>query len=284
MFSEMNAASIKEAVAILLPDVEFKTMVRTPSKLAKLVAELDHANAPLLSALIESGDVGSINEWVARSTRGADLRRGLTQADEGVPVHDARPPGSHRKLPTENERISKPLLTALVYAHKKVWAGTLDAMPTEEELESGAGDPRRVQGRLDKMLIAKAKTDDTAVDFALALDRPNDPVLKAFQAMKKCSTRQTMFYNSYKHIQHWKDGKIHGQAGQSRTVTRRYAPSDPNLAQPPKKGEGVKFQRTSCHTRKTRSWSPSTSRGRSCGRARARAWTPTCWPASSGTT
>ena len=244
VFSEMNAVSIKEAVAILLPDVEFKTMVRTPSKLAKLVAELDHANAPLLSALIESGDVGSINEWVAREY-------------SGEPIFDVGSPKQMKEFlytmldlpvrilnsPTENERISKPLLTALVYAHKKVWAGTLDAMPTEEELESrGLEIPDEFRGRLDKMLIAKAKTDDTAVDFALALDRPNDPVLKAFQAMKKCSTRQTMFYNSYKHIQHWKDGKIHGQAGQSRTVTRRYAPSDPNLAQLPKKGEGVKFR------------------------------------------
>ena len=60
--------------------------------------------------------------------------------------------------------------------------------------------------------------------------------------MKKCSTRQSLFYNTYKTIRHWKDNKVHGQAGQSRTVTRRFAPSDPNLAQLPKKGEGVKFR------------------------------------------
>ena len=49
VFSEMTQPPSREAVAILLLDVEFKTMVRatttTPSKLAKLVAELDHANA-----------------------------------------------------------------------------------------------------------------------------------------------------------------------------------------------------------------------------------------------
>lgn len=244
VFTTLDAASIKQAVSIILPEVEFKTAVRTPSKLAKLIEDLDHEDAPLLAAQIEGENLDGINEWVARKYPGEPLfdvgspkqMKEFLYTMMGLPVRIVN-------SPTETERRDKPLLSALIYAHKKVWAGTLDAMPTEEELEArGFTIPEEYKGRVEKMLIAKARTDDTAVDFALAMDRLNDPVLKAFQAMKKCATRQSMFYNSYKHLQHWKDGKIHGQAGQTRTVTRRFAPSDPNLAQLPKKGEGVKFR------------------------------------------
>ena len=58
--------------------------------------------------------------------------------------------------------------------------------------------------------------------------------------MKKCSTRQTMFYNSYKHIiQHWKDGE---DPRSGRAVPHGHTPiralRDPNLAQLPEEGWG----------------------------------------------
>jgi DNA polymerase I-like protein with 3'-5' exonuclease and polymerase domains len=96
------------------------------------------------------------------------------------------------------------------------------------------------------LLMAKARTDDTAIDFALSMDVDGKPevasTLKSVKAIKTCKTRDSLYYVPYTHMQHWKGRKIHGQMGQCRTVTRRFAPSDPNLAQLPKKGEGVQFR------------------------------------------
>ena len=228
VYAELTPACIKEIVTITL-GLELKTQMRTISKIAKLVAELEHPDAEMLAGLIESGDMGSINKLVAARF-------------EGEPVFDVGSPKQMKSflydmlgLPvrivnncTPKERTENRELYAAVSRHKKIWAGSESEPPlTAEEMQ---------------LLKLKAKTDDTAVDFALAMDRPGCPILHAFQKMKKCSTRQSLFYNTYKTIRHWKDNKVHGQAGQSRTVTRRFAPSDPNLAQLPKKGEGVKFR------------------------------------------
>jgi hypothetical protein len=228
VFSELTPAGIKEIVKITL-GVELKTQMRTISKIAKLVAEMDHPDAEMLAGLIEGNDLGSINKLVSARF-------------EGEPIFDVGSPKQMKEflygmleLPvrivnncTPKERTENRDLYAAVSRHKKIWAGSETEPPiTGEEM---------------KLLKLKAKTDDTAVDFALAMDRPGCPILHAFQKMKKCSTRQSLFYNTYKTILHWKDNKVHGQAGQSRTVTRRFAPSDPNLAQLPKKGEGVKFR------------------------------------------
>jgi len=227
-FSELTPAGIKEITKITL-GLELKTQMRTVSKIAKLVAEMDHPDAEMLAGLIEAGDLESINKLVAARF-------------EGEPIFDVGSPKQMKAflydmlgLPvrivnncTPKERTENREMYAAVSRHKKIWAGSETEPPiTDEEMQ---------------LLKLKAKTDDTAVDFALAMDRPGCPILHAFQKMKKCSTRQSLFYNTYKTIRHWKDNKVHGQAGQSRTVTRRFAPSDPNLAQLPKKGEGVKFR------------------------------------------
>ena len=228
VFSDLTPAGIKEIVKITL-GLELKTQMRTVSKIAKLVAEIDHPDAEMLAGLIDGNDLDSINKLVAARF-------------EGEPIFDVGSPKQMKEflygmldLPvrivnncTPKERTENRELYAAVSRHKKIWAGSETEPPiTDEEM---------------KLLKLKAKTDDTAVDFALTMDRPGCPILHAFQKMKKCSTRQSLFYNTYKSIRHWKDNKVHGQAGQSRTVTRRFAPSDPNLAQLPKKGEGVKFR------------------------------------------
>lgn len=228
VYTELTPAVVKEVVTIVL-GTELKTQMRTISKIAKLVAELDHPDATMLADWIEGGNLDEINRMVAARF-------------EGEPVFDVGSPKQMKaflydmlNLPvrivnpcTVKERTENRPLAAAVSRHKKIWAGSESEPPlTAEEMQ---------------LLKAKAKTDDTAVDFALTLDRPGCPILQAFQKMKKCATRQSLFYNSYKTIMHWKDNRVHGQAGQSRTVTRRFAPSDPNLAQLPKKGEGVKFR------------------------------------------
>ncbi len=89
--------------------------------------------------------------------------------------------------------------------------------------------------------------DVPAVDHAIQLDLAGDDadsllkkkILKNIRSMKAINTRQGLYYTPYPVITHWKDGRIHTQLGQSRTTTRRFAPSSPNVNQLPKKGEGL---------------------------------------------
>jgi hypothetical protein len=60
---DLTPAQIKEIVQIILGQ-ELKTMVRTPSKLAKLVEVLDHDDAPLLAHWLTNGDLKQINDRV----------------------------------------------------------------------------------------------------------------------------------------------------------------------------------------------------------------------------
>lgn len=249
--TELTPASIKESVQILLGQ-ELVTQVRTVSKLAKLVAVMAHDDAPLLASYIENGNLDQINDWVASRF-------------SGEPTFDLDSPKQMKKflydtlgLPvrivnstTAKERKDNPLLARIISDHKKRWAGH-ETRPIESALFVGycvskdlpiTGDPVEIERTL---LKSKAKTDDTAVDFALVMDCEEGSdtarILGLIQTMKKCGTRKKMFYKPYTSLRHWKDSKIHGQMGQSRTVTRRFAPSEPNLAQLPKKGEGVKFR------------------------------------------
>ena len=230
-YKDLTPASVKEAVQIILGQ-EMVTQVRTVSKLAKLVEVMEHEDAPLLAKFIDEEDLGQINDWVARRfEKGALINLDspkqmctLLYDVMGLPVRIIN-------STTARERKDKPELAKAVSKYKKIWAGSTTAELSDDERA---------------LLRLKAKADDTAVDFALLLDCENRPeikeVLECIKIMKRCATRAKMFYRPYSTLKHWKDGKIHGSAGQSRTVTRRFAPSDPNLAQLPKKGEGVKFR------------------------------------------
>jgi len=231
-YTDLTPAGIKEIVSLILGQ-PLETKVRTLSKLVKLVELIEHEDAHLLARLIEDNNLAKINSWVAEKFSGKPVldlgsskqMRKFLYDELGLPV---RIINSTTKL----ERQNKPNLAAAVSRHKKIWAGsTTEAPLTEDEKE---------------LLKKKAKTDETAIDFALLMDcKEGDEVsgvLKCIQGMKKCATRQSLYYGPYPNLLHWKDGKIHGQQGQSRTVTRRFAPSDPNLSQLAKKGEGVKFR------------------------------------------
>lgn len=254
VFTELTPADIKEACQIIL-GVEFKTATRTPSKMAKLMLDealhpelAAHEDTQLLSQLIAENNVAKINDWMAHRFSGEpvfDLNSSKQMATFLYDTVEVPIRLVNKATPTEWEK--KPLLAALVSNHLAVWAGR-DPRPVQEGLwityceDNGIPYPCDKEALKRDLLKSKAKADEKAVAFALLLDVPDHQVLIAFQEMKKCSTRQTMFYNSYKHLRHWKDNRIHGQAGQCRAVTRRDTPNDPNLAQLPKKGEGVKFR------------------------------------------
>ena len=246
-YQDLTPANIKEICQIVLGK-ELKTAVRTVSKLAKLVETLDHDDAPLLAKYIADGSLSQINTLVKDRFNGEpefdlsspkQMRELLYQVLD-LPVRVVNPC-------TQLERLNKPLLARLVSDHKKKWAGH-ETSPIPSHLFStvGGGDSVDREALTKSLLVTKAKTDDTAIDFALAMDVDGKPeaarVLGCIKVMKKCLTRESLFYKPYTYMQHWKDNKIHGQAGQCRTVTRRFAPNDPNLGQLPKKGEGVKFR------------------------------------------
>lgn len=231
-FTVLDAASIKEATRLILGD-DFKTAVRTPDKLFTLIDLLEHEDAPLLAKFMRDGNLDQINDWGKQRFKvdkvldmdSPKAMRSFLYDLLGLPVRIVNPP-------TPNERKEKPDLAAACTRHRRIQSGSQSEPPlTAAERE---------------LLKQKARTDDTAIDFALVMDCDDKPevkaVLEGIKAMKRCATRSKMFYKPYANLLHWKDQKIHGQMGQSRTVTRRFAPNDPNLAQLPKKGEGVKFR------------------------------------------
>jgi DNA polymerase-1 len=80
----------------------------------------------------------------------------------------------------------------------------------------------------DALAIASAKFYD-AETHAQAVE-----VLDQLHTMRAVATRRKMFYKPYRSLRHWQTGMIHGSFGQCMTVTRRFAPARPNLAQLPK--------------------------------------------------
>jgi len=83
-------------------------------------------------------------------------------------------------------------------------------------------------------------TDESAIKWAikdLGEDDERAKVLQAILRVMNFRTRDSLYYSSYKHLVHWKDGKLHPNLRQSATTTRRFAPSGPNVNQLPKRSE-----------------------------------------------
>lgn len=233
VFEAINRASIIEACAIVLGE-EFKTLVKTPSKLAKLITQTwDTPDAQMLAMLIEREDLNGLNELVASRFSGEP------QLDLASPKQMSRLLYDVMGLPvnivndaTSKEKKEKPELAEALKKFKRRRMGHTDVILNDEELA---------------LVRKKAKSDDTSIDFALAFDKEHideeaQKALHALQTMKKVMTRRSLFYNNYWHTPHWLTGKIHAHANQCAAVTRRYSYSNPNLQQLPKKGEGVRFR------------------------------------------
>lgn len=242
VFDEMTPANIKVAYQLLTGE-ELKTLVRTPSKLAKLLGQMaDTAEAEgldenarrtrLLAAQVESESLDGLNGLVQmyfEKNPQLDLAspkqmKAFLYDHVGIPVRVINDV-------TKNERIHNEPLADAVYKFKRQRMGK-DVILTDDDVA---------------LLRGKAKTDDTAIDTALAFDADTlsaeaKQALHDVQVLKKVMTRRSLFYKNYWGIRHWKDGKIHANANQCAAVTRRYSMSNPNLQQLPKKGEGVRFR------------------------------------------
>lgn len=241
VYEELTPAAVK-ALFLMATDgeVELDTKVRTLSKLAKLISQ--YAENPeherhssvlrILASIVESENLDAANSFASSRFKGEpkldldspkQMRKFLYDV-VGLPVQIINDV-------TAKEKSSNPALAEAVFKHKKLRSGKAVTFAPEQL----------------SLLKLKAKTDDTAVDYALAfdsdsLDAKDKGALKAMAAMKKIATRRKLFYNVYRRISHWKDGNIHSSMNQCAAVTRRYSSTGPNVQQQPKKGSGARFR------------------------------------------
>lgn len=231
-----NPAGIKTAFKIIT-GADLKTQVRIPNKLARLIemwAEENegHTSAYLLAKAIAETDLPTINELIQNNYVGEpiiDLNSPTQMAKllydrMGLPVNIVN------KVTDIEKKHNQPLVVA-ANNHRNWRLGKVhDLTPAEW-----------------KLVRKKAKTDDKAIQYAIAfdidyIDDEARAALKAIGVMKKVLTRNQLFYNNYWKMVHWKTKRVHSSIRQCGTVTRRPTASTPNLYQLPKKGEGVKFR------------------------------------------
>lgn len=191
MFSELTPANVKEAVRVIL-GLELETMVRTISKMAKLIEVMDHSDAPLLAQFVADENLDQINDW-------------MVQRFEGTPDLNV---GSNKQLVT------------LMY----------ETMGLPIRLRNKATDAMRAKGiregnpRADDDAMAMAiKMGDASPEIA--------PVLQALTTMKSINTKRGLYWEPYPNMVHWKDRRIHPEIRQCATNTRRHTSGNPNIQQ-----------------------------------------------------
>jgi 5'-3' exonuclease len=205
---ELTSPVIKALVPTIagdLPEAEaFKTNVRTPKKLAALVQRWAQ----------DRGDV-------ATETFGR-LLENVLDGDSIAPLNEF----------IKARFTCNPVLN--MDSPKQMSSLLYETLGLPVRLRNKATETMRLKGIRD----GNPRTDDLALEFALAYDQDKGPevisVVKAIQTLKTAATKKKMFYNPYRHVRHWKDQLVHADILQCATVTRRYASAGPNLQQLPK--------------------------------------------------
>jgi 5'-3' exonuclease len=225
-------------VKLVAPIIGLEDFTTKKRKLGSIAVDLreqfpDNAKAETLAVIVERGDVQALNALVKAGFTGEpQINFGSPKQMQNLFYNViGMTPRLLNKM-TDKERENNPVMAAAFAKRRKEKAGK-DVEFTPEE---------RVQ------LIAKASTDDTAVDTALALDEFLSPesrqVLEAFKRIKEVMTRRGLYYVPYRALPHWRDGRLHPSLNQSEAVTRRYSASGPNVQQLPAHGEGVELRET----------------------------------------
>lgn len=191
VFEELSAPNIKQAVEIVLGQ-ELKSMVRTQSKLATLVEQIDHEDAPNLAKFIADNRLDLVNSMVAKRYNGKP-----------------------------NFNVGSPKqLAQLLY----------EVMGLPIRLRNKATESMRAAGTKEGNPRTDDSAIDMAIKFGDAKDREAS-VLKALLEMKSCNTRNGLYWSSYPSMIHWKSNKLHPELRQSSTNTRRWTGSTPNIQQ-----------------------------------------------------
>lgn len=200
VFEELTPTNIKQAVRIVL-GMELNTMVRTPSKLARLIEGLDHEDAPILAKMVEENRLDLVNKMVA--TRYS-----------GKPNFNVGSPKQLAKL--FYETIGMPI---------RLRNKATDSMRAAGIRE---GTPKTDDGAIETAIQFKDVNDTEAA------------VLKALLTMKSCNTRHGLYWASIPYNLHWKTGRLHPEVKQSSTNTRRWTSSKINIQQLESDPDGVR--------------------------------------------
>ena len=200
VYTELTPANIKQAVTIVT-GLELTTMMRTVSKLAILVDELDHPDAERLAKYIAANDIERVNELVSDTF-------------SGRPVFNVGSP----------KQISNLLYEVIKMPVR------LRNKPTPKMREEGK---KEGTARTDDDAIAMAiKMGD--------VQEKEKNVLNKMLEMKSCNTRSGLYWKPYPTMVHWKTGLIHPELRQSSTNTRRWTSANPNIQQTERDPDGVR--------------------------------------------
>ena len=238
--TELDPASIKRA-CLEITGLELKTRNRKVEKLIEdihamvegVIVDPDTENSvALLCSMIRDVNIEGLNAAMKANFKGEP------ELDLASPTQMAKLLYDRMKMPitiigdcTPIEKQKNPDLDRACRLFKQKRAGKPVTL-SEQDME---------------LVRKKAKSDEIAINTALAFDldkmtAQDADALKQIGIMKKVMTRRSLFYKNYWNARHWKDKKIHASHIQCGTVTRRYASSNPNTQQLPKKGEAVRFR------------------------------------------
>lgn len=203
---EITAAEIKEAYLIVTGE-KLETMVRTPAKLAAMIAATGKAD--LLASLI-GADPKTLTEYVQSFFKGE---------------------------PTLNFGSPKQLQN-LLYGDS--------GLGLEVRVHNKPTDAMRAAGLREGSPSTDALAISYALHFDAPEGSDKRKIIQALQAIKSADTKQGLFYSPYRGALHWQTGLIHSSMNQCATNTRRYTSSGPNLQQLPANtkvgGEPPKFR------------------------------------------
>jgi DNA polymerase I-like protein with 3'-5' exonuclease and polymerase domains/5'-3' exonuclease len=212
----LEPASMKQIFQIVTGR-ELKTQVRTPAKIAALMA--DEEGAETLGELYQQALSGNMATATASEEGGVDIMRDVRayarKFFKGEPDLNVDSPKQMTKLMYETMGLPIRVRNRPTAADKAQFGRKAEGSP-----------------KSDALAIASAKFYDSQT-HAEAIK-----VLDALHDMRSVSTARKMFYKPYRALKHWRTGKIHGSEGQCMTVTRRFAPNKPNKAQWPKGEKG----------------------------------------------
>lgn len=200
VFEDLSPANIKQAVEIVTGQ-GLKTMVRTASKLACLIEELDHESAGALAALIKDDRVDLVNKMVASHYQGKP------QFNVGSPKQ----------------------LNNLLYG----------VMGLPIRLRNKATEAMRAKNIREGSPRTDDSAVEMAIKFGDAKGREVE-VLKSLLEMKSCNTRKGLYWTAIPNHIHWKTGRLHPELRQSATNTRRWTSSHINIQQLEGKPDGVR--------------------------------------------
>lgn len=198
---------------------ELVTRMRTPDKIYTLIEHEPVNYASTLADLMRDGYIDAINDLVAKNYDNTPrLDVSSPKQVKELLYHKMNLPVNLINNATDKERQDKPELAEACFKFNKILRGSDDVVLTDKEKE---------------LLKVKARTDDTAIEFALTFDvDPNSLEgrgLKAFGTIKEIATRRSLFYKNFKNVRHWETGMMHSSVRQCSTVTRRHSMSAVNL-------------------------------------------------------